>query len=167
MSVVASTVIDDSLSVSSPDSLAPSYDEGEALALSCLASSNTLQHTHLSLGWYLHKSGEDASRLIVSLNRDFTLTAGRGFEERHRAGLIRLDKVGEATYHLQMAKLEVSDQGEIYCRAQEWIQDPDRSWYSIAQKESARRSLTVAARGSTATCSAHDLELSSSAVQKH
>lgn len=158
---MASAVIDNSLSVSSADSVAPSYDEGEALTLSCLASSNTLQHTHLSLGWYLHKRGEDAARLIVSLNRDFTLTAGPGFEGRHRAGLIRLDKVGEATYKLQMAQLEVLDQGDIFCRAQEWIQDPDRSWYSIAQKESASSSLTVKARGSTArrhyNCSAHDL----------
>lgn len=144
---VVPTVIDNSLSVSSTASAVLSYNEGEALSLSCQASSNTLQHTHLSLGWYLHKSGEDAARPIVSLNRDFTLTAGRGFEGRHHAGLIRLDKVGEATYKLEMAKLEVSDQGEIYCRAEEWIQDPDRSWYSIAQKDSARSNLTVKARG--------------------
>lgn len=145
-STTAVKVIDNSLSVSSPASAVLSYNEGEALTLSCQASSNTLQHTHLSLGWYLHKSGEDAARPIVSLNRDFTLTAGRGFEGRHSAGLIRLDKVGEATYKLEMAKLEVSDQGEIYCRAEEWIQDPDRSWYSIAQKDSARSNLTVKAR---------------------
>lgn len=144
------TVIDNSLSVSSPAWGALSYTEGEALTLSCQASSNTLQHTHLSLGWYLHKSGEEAARPIISLNRDFTLVVGRGFEGRHRAGLIRLDKVGEATYKLEMAKLEVSDQGEIYCQAQEWIQDPDRSWYSVAQKDSEKSPLTVKARGETA-----------------
>lgn len=171
LSCVAPAVIDNSLSVSSPGPEALSYNEGEALTLSCLASSNTLQHTHLSLGWYLSRSGEDAARPIISLNRDFTLTAGPGFEGRHLAGLIRLDKVGEATYTLQMAQLQVSDQGEIYCRAQEWIQDPDRSWYSIAQKESRRSNLTVKARGLTAhshsNSSAHDLQLSSSLVQKH
>lgn len=163
-------MIDNSLSVSSPGLVALSYNEGEALTLTCLASSNTLQHTHLSLSWYLHKSGEDDPQPIISLNRDFTLTAGRGLEARYRAGLIRLDKVGEATYKLQMAQLQVSDQGHIYCRAQEWIQDPDRSWYSIAQKESERSNLTVKARGSIAhshsNSSAHHLQLSSSPVQK-
>lgn len=140
-------MIDNSLSVSSPPSAALSYNEGEALSLSCQASSNTLQHTHLSLGWYLHKNGEDAARPIISLNRDFTLTPGQGFEGRHRAGLIRLDKVGETTYKLEMTKLEESDKGEIYCQAQEWIQDPDRSWYSIAQKDSEKSTLSVKARG--------------------
>lgn len=139
-------VIDNSLRVSSPASALLTYNEGTALTLSCQASSSTLQHTHLSLGWYLHKSGEASARPIVSISRDFTVTAGPGFEGRHLAGLIRLDKVGEATYKLEIAKLEVSDQGEIYCRAQEWIQDPDRSWYSIAQEDSQRSNLTVRAR---------------------
>lgn len=140
-------MIDNSLSVSSPPSAALSYNEGEALSLSCQASSNTLQHTHLSLGWYLHKNGEDSARPIISLDRDFTLTPGQGFEGRHHAGLIRLDKVGETTYELEMTKLEESDKGEIYCQAQEWIQDPDHSWYSITQKDSEKSTLSVKARG--------------------
>uniref|UniRef100_A0A8C4ITR9 Ig-like domain-containing protein n=1 Tax=Dicentrarchus labrax TaxID=13489 RepID=A0A8C4ITR9_DICLA len=127
-------VIDNSLSVSSPASASLSYNEGDALTLTCQASSNTVQHTHLSLAWYLHKDSEDEAQPIISVNRDFTLSPGRGFEERYQAGLIRLDKIGEATYKLKMAQLELSDQGRIYCQAQEWIQDPDRSWYSIVQK---------------------------------
>lgn len=83
----------------------------------------------------------------MSLDRDLTLIAGPGFEGRYQDGLIRLDKVGEGTYRLKFAKLKLSDQGEIYCRAQEWIQDPDRSWYSIAQKEAEKRTLSVRARG--------------------
>lgn len=140
-------MIDDSLTVSSPGPASLSYDEGDALTLTCRASSNTVQHTHLSLTWYLQKSGEDKPRPIISLDRDLTLIPGRGFEGRYQDGLIRLDKVGEGTYKLQFAQLEQSDQGEIYCQAQEWIQDPDRSWYSITQKEAERLSLGVKARG--------------------
>ena len=140
-------MIDNSLSVSSPVSTPLSYNEGDALTLTCQASSNTIQHTHLSLAWHLHKDGEDDSRPIISLDRDFTLSPGPTFEGRYHAGLIRLDKMGEATYRLQMARLELSDQGRIYCRAQEWIQDPDRSWYSIAQKDAEETTLHVKARG--------------------
>ncbi|XP_019945255.2 immunoglobulin superfamily member 2-like [Paralichthys olivaceus] len=139
-------VIDNSLSVSSPVSTSLSYNEGDALTLTCQASSNTIQHTHLSVAWYLQKDGEEDARTIISLDRDFTLSPGPAFEGRYHAGLIRLDKMGEATYRLQMAQLELSDQGRIYCRAQEWIQDPDRSWYAITQKDAEETTLNVKAR---------------------
>lgn len=139
-------VIDNSLSVSSPDSTSLSFNEGEALTLTCQASSNTIQHTHLSFAWYLRKDGEETAQPIISLDRDFTLSPGQGFVGRYQAGLISLDKLGETSYRLKMAKLEVSDQGKIYCQAQEWIQDPDRSWYPIAQKEAEEITLKVKAR---------------------
>lgn len=133
--------------MSTPVSTALSYTEGDALTLTCQASSNTVQHTHLSVAWYLHKISEDVPRPIISLDRDFTLNPGQGFERRHQTGLIRLDKVGEATYKLKMAQLELSDQGRIYCHVQEWIQDPDRSWYSITHKDSEKSTLNVKAKG--------------------
>ncbi|XP_039456015.1 immunoglobulin superfamily member 3-like isoform X1 [Oreochromis aureus] len=138
-------VIEDSLSVSSSASTPLSLNEGEALTLTCLASSSTSQHTHLSVAWYLHKDGQEDAQPIISLNRDFTLSPGQGFERRYQAGLIRLDKLGEATYNLQIAKVEPSDRGRIYCQAQEWIQDPDGSWYIIIQKIAEEMTLTVKA----------------------
>lgn len=140
-------MIDNSLSVSSPAPTSLSYNEGDALTLTCQASTNTVQHTHLSFAWYLHKDGEDDAQPIISLNRDFTLSPGQGFEGRYQTGLIRLDKIGEATYRLKMDQLELSDQGRIYCQAQEWILDPDRSWYSITQKNAEETTLNVKARG--------------------
>lgn len=140
-------MIDNSLSVSSTISASLSYNEGDTLTLTCQASSNTIQHTHLSLTWYLHKDDEDKAQPIISLDRDFTLSAGQGFERRYQAGLIMLDKVGEATYRLKMAQVELSDQGRIYCQADEWIQDPDRSWYSIIQKVAGETTLHVKAKG--------------------
>uniref|UniRef100_A0A3P9AZ09 Immunoglobulin superfamily member 3 n=1 Tax=Maylandia zebra TaxID=106582 RepID=A0A3P9AZ09_9CICH len=138
-------VIEDSLSVSSSASTPLSLNEGEALTLTCLASSSTIQHTHLSVAWYLHKDGQEDAQPIISLNRDFTLSPGQGFERRYQAGLIRLDKWGEASYSLKMAEVEPSDQGRIYCQAQEWIQDPDGSWYIIIQKNAEEMTLTVKA----------------------
>uniref|UniRef100_A0A668AYW0 Immunoglobulin superfamily, member 3-like n=1 Tax=Myripristis murdjan TaxID=586833 RepID=A0A668AYW0_9TELE len=139
-------VIDNSLIVSSPMPPSVSHNEGDTLTLTCQASSNTVQHTHLSVTWYLHKDGEDLAHPIISLDRDFTLSPGQGFEGRYQSGLIQLDKVGEATYRLTMAQLEPSDQGKIHCQAEEWIQDPDRSWYSIAQKDAEATTLTVKAK---------------------
>lgn len=144
-------MIDDSLTVSSPAPPLLSYDEDDPLTLTCRASSNTAQHTHLSLTWYLQRSGEDHPRPIISLDRDLTLVPGQGFEGRYQAGLIRLDKVGEGMYRLTFGKLEKTDQGEIHCQAQEWIQDPDGTWYSIAQKEAEKKALSVKARGETLT----------------
>ncbi|KAM4560994.1 immunoglobulin superfamily member 2-like [Fundulus diaphanus] len=141
-------VIDNSLSVTSGESATSlSYNEGEALTLTCQASTNTIQHVHLSFIWYLRKDGTKEAKPIISLDKDFTLTPGQGFEQRYREEAIRLDKLGEAEYRLQMTKLELSDQGQIYCQAQEWIQDPDRSWYMIAEKDAEEITLTVKPKG--------------------
>ncbi|XP_017278106.1 immunoglobulin superfamily member 3 [Kryptolebias marmoratus] len=140
-------VIDNSLSVSSSESATSlNYNQGETLTLTCQASSNTIQHTHLSFTWYLHKDEQSDAQPIISLDRYFTLSPGQGFEQRYQEGDISLDKLGEATYQLKMAQLEVSDQGKIYCQAQEWIQDPDRSWYMISQSQAEAVTLTVKAR---------------------
>nr|XP_061827379.1 immunoglobulin superfamily member 3-like [Nerophis lumbriciformis] len=139
-------VIDNSLRVSSTDSTRLSHNEGEALTLTCRASSDTIQHTHLSVAWYVHRENQDNAQLILSLDRDFTLRPGQEFRGRYQAGFIRLDKVGEATYRLRMEQLEVSDRGRVYCQAQEWIQDPDLSWYSLAQKTAGDTTLDVKGR---------------------
>ena len=140
-------VIDNSLAVSTPDTTPLSHNVGEAITLACRASSNTFQHTHLSVTWSLLRDGEDHARPIISLDKDFTLSPGLGFEERYRSGLIGLEKVGEATYKLKMTQLEPSDQGNIYCEAQEWIQDPDRSWYAIAKEVTGAIALKVKPKG--------------------
>uniref|UniRef100_A0A3P9MWL4 Immunoglobulin superfamily member 3-like n=1 Tax=Poecilia reticulata TaxID=8081 RepID=A0A3P9MWL4_POERE len=140
-------VIDNSLSVTSSDPpTSLSFNEGEALSLICQASTNTIQHVHLAFAWYLHKEGAQDAKPIISLDRDFTLAPGEGFEQRYRDAAIRLDKLDEAMYTLNIAELEQSDQGQIYCQAQEWIQDPDRSWYKISQKDAEKIPLTVKAK---------------------
>ncbi|XP_041700392.2 immunoglobulin superfamily member 3 isoform X2 [Coregonus clupeaformis] len=138
-------VIKDTLTTSSTGPVSFSLSEGDDLTLQCLASSNTFQHTHLSITWYHHGDGEASPRPIISLDRDLTVSPGQGFEGRYQAGLIVLDKLEEATYRLKMARIELSDAGRIYCQAQEWIQDPDRSWYPIAQKDAQATTLEVKA----------------------
>eukprot|EP00063_Salmo_salar_P045371 XP_014020206.1 PREDICTED: immunoglobulin superfamily member 3-like [Salmo salar] len=135
----------DTLTTSSTGSASFSLSEGDALTLQCLASSNTFQHTHLSVTWYLYGDGEASPRSIISLDRDLTVSLGQGFEGLYQAGLIGLDKLEEATYRLKMARIELSDTGRIYCHAQEWIQDPDRSWYPISHKDAQATTLEVKA----------------------
>uniref|UniRef100_A0A8C6U1T7 Ig-like domain-containing protein n=1 Tax=Neogobius melanostomus TaxID=47308 RepID=A0A8C6U1T7_9GOBI len=138
-----SRLIDNSLSVSSPAPASLTQTEGDSVDFTCEVSSNTVQHTHLSFAWFLGANTEAAGRPLISMDKDFRLIPGPGFEERYKAGLIRLDKIGEVTYKLKMSHLELSDQGALYCEAQEWIQDPDRTWYSIAKKAAEKTILTV------------------------
>ena len=63
-------VIDNTLTVSSPDPPSLSLDEGDPLTLTCQASSNTVQHTHLSVTWYLHMDGEEPPQRHVALHAD-------------------------------------------------------------------------------------------------
>ncbi|XP_064800281.1 immunoglobulin superfamily member 3-like isoform X2 [Oncorhynchus masou masou] len=138
-------VIGDTLTASSTGPASFSLSEGDDLTLQCLASSNTFQHTHLSITWYHHGDREASPHPIISLDRDLKVSPGQRFEGRYQAGFIVLDKLEEATYRLKMARIELSDAGRISCQAQEWIQDPDRSWYPIAQKDTQPTTLEVKA----------------------
>lgn len=131
---VLSTVIADTLEASYSGSPSQSLSEDDPLQLECQVSSQTFQHTHLSVTWFLHGEQDENPRPIITLDKDLTVKPGAGFEDRYRAGLISMDKVEDTTYRLKMPQVQQSDQGKFFCKAIEWIQDPDRSWTQIAHK---------------------------------
>ncbi|KAL0153899.1 hypothetical protein M9458_050820, partial [Cirrhinus mrigala] len=109
----------------------------------CQVSSQTFQHTHLSVTWFLHGEEDKTPRPIITLDKDLTVKTGAGFEDRYHEGLISMDKVEETTYRLKMPQVQQSDQGKFYCEAIEWIQDPDRSWTQIAHKTTRAFSVEI------------------------
>ncbi|XP_035171171.1 immunoglobulin superfamily member 3 isoform X2 [Oxyura jamaicensis] len=109
--------------------------ERDSLELKCEVSKSTAQHSHVSIAWYRQRGGE-APVEVISLSRDFVLRAGGAYAQRQATGDVRLDKVGETTSKLTIYNLHPSDQGEFYCEAAEWIQDPDKSWYAMTRKRS-------------------------------
>nr|XP_006213769.1 immunoglobulin superfamily member 2 isoform X1 [Vicugna pacos]XP_031536402.1 immunoglobulin superfamily member 2 isoform X1 [Vicugna pacos] len=136
-------VIPDTLSVAmTPQTL--SKEEGEPLELTCEASKATAQHTHLSVTWYLMQDGErsQASK-IISLSKDFMLIPGLSYTERFAAGDVRLDKLGVATFRLSIGRLRPADQGQLFCEATEWIQDPDETWTFITKKQTDQTTLRI------------------------
>ncbi|XP_042666226.1 immunoglobulin superfamily member 3-like [Centrocercus urophasianus] len=134
------TVIADTLSVSmGPKNL--THAEGDAMELTCLVSRSTAQHTHLSVGWYCLRGEHRAE--ILTLSKDFVVMPGPAYAQRFLAGNVRLDKVGSTSYKLSIVAVEPSDQGQLYCEAAEWIEDPDGMWKDISRKQSERTSLVV------------------------
>lgn len=125
--------MEDTLVASYLGSLSVNVSEGDSLPLLCHVSTQTFQHTHVSVSWFLQGKDTDP-RPIISLDRDLTVRPGAGFEERYRSGLIRMDKVNDTTFRLKMLEVQRSDSGNIYCHAIQWIQDPDHLWKQIAQK---------------------------------
>uniref|UniRef100_A0A8B9NRQ2 Ig-like domain-containing protein n=1 Tax=Accipiter nisus TaxID=211598 RepID=A0A8B9NRQ2_9AVES len=109
--------------------------ERDSLELKCEVSKSTTQHSHVSIAWYRQR-GSEAPVEVISLSRDFVLRAGGAYAQRQATGDVRLDKVGETTSKLTIYNLHPSDQGEFYCEAAEWIQDPDKSWYAMTRKRS-------------------------------
>ncbi|XP_034418116.1 immunoglobulin superfamily member 3 [Cyclopterus lumpus] len=138
------TVIADSLTVTAPAQTL-SKVEGDTLQLACEVSRTTLQHTHLSVGWYL-RSPEDAAappQELVTLSRDFVLRSGGPYRQRMAAGDLRLDKTSATAYRLTIHKLQPVDQGLLYCQAAEWIQDTDGSWFAMTRKQSDKTQLRI------------------------
>uniref|UniRef100_A0A673GAQ0 Immunoglobulin superfamily member 3 n=1 Tax=Sinocyclocheilus rhinocerous TaxID=307959 RepID=A0A673GAQ0_9TELE len=119
--------------------------EGDTLQLSCEVTRQTSQHTHVSVGWYLRTADDPDSgpRDLVTLSRDFVLRPGGQYRQRLSSGDLRLDKTSATSYRLTIYKLQPTDQGEFYCEASEWIQDPDHSWYAMTRKESEKTSVKV------------------------
>ncbi|XP_006874866.1 PREDICTED: immunoglobulin superfamily member 3-like isoform X2 [Chrysochloris asiatica] len=109
--------------------------EQDPLELSCEVATETFQHSHLSVAW-LRQRGSEKPVEVISLSRDFVLHSSIEYSQRHSLGEVRLDKVGRTMFRLTVFHLQPSDQGEFYCEAAEWIQDPDGSWYAMTQKRS-------------------------------
>ncbi|XDV30684.1 hypothetical protein PO909_033540 [Leuciscus waleckii] len=144
LSYTICSVIPDSLTVTATAQTL-SKVEGDTLQLSCEVTRQTSQHTHVSVGWYLRPADDPNSgpRDLVTLSRDFVLRPGGQYRQRLSSGDLRLDKISATSYRLTIYKLQPTDQGEFYCEASEWIQDPDRSWYAMTRMESEKTSVKV------------------------
>ncbi|KAM9487010.1 immunoglobulin superfamily member 3-like [Clarias gariepinus] len=136
-------VIEDTLMASYSGPASYSISEGESLQLECQVSSQTFQHTHLSVTWYLR--GTTDTRPIISLDRDLVVRPGTEFLDRYSLGLIAIEKIEDTTYRLKISQVQQSDRGEIYCQAEEWIQDPDRSWFRICHRNTTSSNIEVKA----------------------
>ncbi|XP_064008272.1 immunoglobulin superfamily member 2 [Pogoniulus pusillus] len=141
------SVIADTLSAS----MAPQVltrTEGDTVELTCEVSKSTAQHTHLSVGWYhLQGEREHHAEEVLTLSKDFVLSPGPSYLQRFLAGGVQLNKVGNTTYKLFMAGVQQLDQGQLYCEAAEWIEDPDGTWKDISRKQTGRTSLLVTSWG--------------------
>ncbi|XP_012585472.1 PREDICTED: immunoglobulin superfamily member 3 [Condylura cristata] len=109
--------------------------EQDPLALTCEVAADTVQHSHLSVAWLRQKGSEEPVE-VISLSRDFVLRSSSEYAQRQSLGEVRLDKLGATVFRLTLFHLQPSDQGEFYCEAAEWIQDPDGSWYAMTRKRS-------------------------------
>ncbi|NXQ83716.1 IGSF2 protein, partial [Nyctibius grandis] len=141
------SVIADTLSASmAPQDLTRA--KGEAVELTCEVSKSTPQHTHLSVGWYrLQGAGESHTEEVLTLSKDFILRPGPSYARRFLEGDVRLNKIGNTTYKLSIGGVEPSDQGQLYCEAAEWMEDPDETWKDISRKQTGRTSLAVTSQG--------------------
>ncbi|XP_052588173.1 immunoglobulin superfamily member 2 [Peromyscus californicus insignis] len=137
------TVIPDTLSATMPSQMLRKKED-EPLELTCEATKATAQHTHLSLTWYLVQDGGGSQAIeIISLSRDFLLAPGPSYADRFVAGDVRLDKLGATSFKLSVGKLQPSDQGQLFCEATEWIQDPDETWTLITRKQTDQTALRI------------------------
>lgn len=120
--------------------------EQDPLELTCDISTETLQHSHLSVAWLRQRGGEKPVE-VIALSRDFVLQSSSDYAQRLSLGEMHLDKLGSTTFRLTIFHLQPSDQGEFYCEATEWIQDPDGSWYPMTRKRSEGTVVTVQPTG--------------------
>ncbi|XP_018420731.1 PREDICTED: LOW QUALITY PROTEIN: immunoglobulin superfamily member 8 [Nanorana parkeri] len=140
------------LSTSSPLQL--NLVQGRELHLSCSASADSTQHTHLSVTFGVSDPGAPVGRgtlrNIISLGRDFTVEPSKEHQtygERYLNGELRLEKTDNSTYKMVITRVRPQDTGSYHCTAAQWIQDPDGSWQKVTEKRSVLAQLTVQSVG--------------------
>lgn len=126
--------------------------EGTELQLTCAASVQSPQHTHLSVTFGVRGSTDSGSlghnlREIISIDRELRVIPGRGEEKRYQDGEISLDKRsgdgGRDLYVLTISALAPEDSGAYFCEAVQWILDPSDQWERIAQRTMELGNLAV------------------------
>ncbi|MBN3293319.1 IGSF8 protein, partial [Polypterus senegalus] len=173
-STVTVNVMPDTLQVSyvassqmSSRSLAgQSLPEGAELELTCAASVQSEQHTHLSVT-FSARGGVDAAavdagrghnlREIISIAQDQSVVPGRSklYAERYANRGIILDKRkagGERDlYVLRIAQVVPQDGGAYFCNVAQWIRDPQGEWEKIAQRTLELGNITITPLADTLT----------------
>ncbi|KAM4872937.1 prostaglandin F2 receptor negative regulator isoform 2-T2 [Thomomys bottae] len=143
-------VLADALRVGPTERPAPSLGlrEGEPLELRCSASSSPASppaaapttpafalppapHTHLALRWELRRGPEH--RTVLALTHLGRLRAGPGYEQRYRAGAVRLGTEGADGFRLTLDPALAADQGAYWCVVGEWIAEHG-AWQEIQEK---------------------------------
>ncbi|XP_016333051.1 immunoglobulin superfamily member 8-like [Sinocyclocheilus anshuiensis] len=128
--------------------------EGTELQLTCAASVQSDQHTHVSVAFGVCRSkGAESQghnlREIISIDRELRVTPGRSgaYGKRYGDGEIAVEKRrgdgGWDLYALKMSALAPEDSGSYFCEAAQWIRDPDGKWERIAQRTMELGNLTV------------------------
>lgn len=151
-------VIPDTLQISYSRSLTGQpVPEGAELMLTCSASIQSEQLTHLSITFGKRGGGDGAAsgaggevstvREIISIDKLLGVVPGRFYKKRYDDGEITLEKRngegGQGVYVMRMRAVQPDDTGSYFCEASQWILDPDRSWQKIAQRTLDIGNLTV------------------------
>lgn len=151
-------VIPDTLQISYIRSLSGQpMPEGAELTLTCSASIQSEQLTHLSIMFGKRGGAENPGsgaagevgtvREIISIDKLLGVVPGSLYKKRYDDGEITLEKRnvegGQDLYVMKMRGVQPDDSGSYFCEASQWIQDPDRSWQKIAQRTLDIGNLTV------------------------
>ncbi|GAA6228023.1 immunoglobulin superfamily member 8 [Lates japonicus] len=151
-------VIPDTLQISYSRSLTGQpVPEGAELTLTCSASIQSEQLTHLSITFGKRGGAESPGsgagggvstvREIISIDKMLGIVPGRSYRKRYDDGEITLEKRngegGQGVYVMKMRAVQPDDTGLYFCEASQWILDPDRSWQKIAQRTLDIGNLTV------------------------
>ncbi|XP_068108923.1 immunoglobulin superfamily member 8 [Hyperolius riggenbachi] len=124
--------------------------EGRELHLSCMALSDSAQHTHLSVAFSVSDLGTPVGRgtlrNVISLQKDFSVDLAdvhAAYTNRYLNGEIRVEKSDNSTYKIVISRVRPQDAGSYHCTAAQWIQDLDGSWQKITEKRSVLAQVTV------------------------
>lgn len=87
--------------------------------------------------WYVRRAtGSEADELLLRIERSGAFEYGAYAEEERLRRRVQAERLSSRSYVLTLNRAESSDSGTYYCLVEEWLSDPDGTWYRLSREPS-------------------------------
>ncbi|AWP13223.1 putative immunoglobulin superfamily member 3-like [Scophthalmus maximus] len=113
------------------------YPEDSRVRINCSITSQTSQDSQHAVLWYVRRAtGSEADELLLRIERSGAFEYGAYAEEERLRRRVQAERLSSRSYVLTLNRAESSDSGTYYCLVEEWLSDPDGTWYRLSREPS-------------------------------
>ncbi|KAG7270101.1 hypothetical protein CRUP_037641 [Coryphaenoides rupestris] len=139
--------------------------EDGRVRINCSVTSQTSADSQHAVLWYVRRAaasvaaaaseaaigtaGGEADELLLHVDRSGELEYGAYAAEEHLRRRVQAERLSPRLNVLTLNRAEAGDSGAYYCLVEEWLSDPDGTWYQLASDASGFTRVSVRRPGCT------------------
>lgn len=127
--------------------------EDSRVRVNCSVTSQTSPDSQHAVLWYARKTeAGEPDELLLKIKHSGAFEYGAYAEEERLRSRVQSETLSPRLYGLTLHRAETSDSGTYYCLVEEWLTDPDGTWYRLAQDFSGFTHVVVRQPGKKGGC---------------